>query len=137
MSASPPAAACSSQQRVKHSGSSTASSSCSNSTTTVRLQPIRATVPYQLLRGNQHSPTRSASFSITAGSNTGLTTSRCSSPANPGGSGSESRLVPRQRLSPPPDSGSSPERSAYLPVSKGNVVIKSRNVSVMHPPSFI
>lgn len=87
-----PAPACSFQQRVKHS----VSPSCSNNTTTVRLQPIRATVPYQLLRGYQHSPTRSASSSITAESDTGLTTSRCSSPANPGGSGSEGRLVPRQ-----------------------------------------
>nr|XP_033492809.1 glucocorticoid induced 1a isoform X1 [Epinephelus lanceolatus] len=121
MSASPAAAAAgsSSQQRVKHSGSPTASCpSCSNNTTTVRLQPIRATVPYQLLRGNQLSPTRSASCSFTvAGSNTGPTTSRCSSPANPGGSGSDGRLVPRQRLSPP-DSRSSPERSPYSPVSK-------------------
>ncbi|XP_038580641.1 glucocorticoid induced 1a isoform X2 [Micropterus salmoides] len=111
------AAARASQQRVKHSGSPTAACpSCSN--TTVRLQPIRATVPYQLLRGNQHSPTRSASSSFSvAGSNTGPTTSRCSSPANPGGSGSDGRLVPRQRLSPP-DSRSSPERSPHSPVSK-------------------
>ncbi|XP_070840395.1 glucocorticoid induced 1a [Chaetodon trifascialis] len=114
------AEASSSQQRVKHSGSPTAScSSCSNNnTTTVRLQPIRATVPYQLLRGNQHSPTRSVSSSFSvAGSNSGPTTSRCSSPANPGGSGSDGRLVPRQRLSPT-DSRSSPERSPYSPLSK-------------------
>ncbi|XP_044026978.1 LOW QUALITY PROTEIN: glucocorticoid induced 1a [Siniperca chuatsi] len=116
------AVASSSQQRVKHSGSPAAAcSSCSNDTTTVRLQPIRATVPYQLLRGSaQHSPTRSASSSFSfsvAGSNTGPTTSRCSSPANPGGSSSDGRLVPRQRLSPP-DSRSSPERSPYSPVSK-------------------
>ncbi|XP_071399993.1 glucocorticoid induced 1a isoform X3 [Centroberyx affinis] len=112
-------AANSSQQRVKRSGSPPASSSaCSNNSTTVRLQPIRATVPYQLLRGNQHSPTRSSSSSFSvAGSNIGPTTSRCSSPANPGGSGSEGRLVPRQRLSPP-DSKSSPERSPNSPVSK-------------------
>ncbi|GAA6226745.1 glucocorticoid induced 1a isoform X2 [Lates japonicus] len=113
------AGASSSQHRVKHNRSPTACcTSCSNNTTTVRLQPIRATVPYQLLRGNQHSPTRSASSSFSvAGSNTGPTTSRCSSPANPSGSGSDGRLVPRQRLSPP-DSRSSPERSPYSPVSK-------------------
>ncbi|XP_044284518.1 glucocorticoid-induced transcript 1 protein isoform X2 [Varanus komodoensis] len=35
------------------------------------LQPIRATVPYQLLRGNQHSPTRSPAASASVGSNTG------------------------------------------------------------------
>ncbi|XP_054461380.1 LOW QUALITY PROTEIN: glucocorticoid induced 1a [Anoplopoma fimbria] len=120
MSASP-AAACSSQQRVKRSGSpTTPGSSCSNNATAVRLQPpIRATVPYQLLRGSQHSPTRSASCSLSvAGSRTGPTTSRCSSsPANPGGSSSDGRLVPRQRLSPP-DSRSSPERPPHSPVSR-------------------
>ncbi|KAM6904157.1 glucocorticoid induced 1a isoform 2-T4 [Lycodopsis pacificus] len=118
MSASP--AASSSQQRVKHSGSpTTSSSSCSNNSSAVRFQPpIRATVPYQLFRGSQHSPTGSASCSLSvAGSNTGPTTSRCSSPANPGGSGSDGRLVPRQSLSPP-DSRSSPERSPHSPVSK-------------------
>ncbi|XP_015266430.1 PREDICTED: glucocorticoid-induced transcript 1 protein [Gekko japonicus] len=35
------------------------------------LQPIRATVPFQLLRGNQHSPTRSPAASASVGSNTG------------------------------------------------------------------
>ncbi|XP_030003220.1 glucocorticoid induced 1a [Sphaeramia orbicularis] len=113
------AAASSSSQRVKHSGSPPAScASCSNNTATVRLQPIRATVPYQLLRGNQLSPTRSASSSFpVAKSNTGPTTSRCSSPANPGGSASDGRLVHWQRLSPP-DSRSSPERSPFSPVPK-------------------
>ncbi|XP_026155739.1 glucocorticoid induced 1a isoform X2 [Mastacembelus armatus] len=108
--------------RVKHGSSPTAScSSCNN--TTVRLQPIRATVPYQLLRGNQHCPTRSASSassssssSSTAGSKAGLTTSRCSSPANPGGSGSDGRLVPR--LSSPPDIRNRPERSPHSPLSQ-------------------
>ncbi|KAM9340632.1 glucocorticoid induced 1a [Symphorus nematophorus] len=113
----------SSQQRLSHSGSPPASCpSCTTSTAAaVRLQPLRATVPYhQLLRGNQQlSPTRSVSSSFSvAGSNTGPTTSRCSSPANPGGgSGSDGRLVPRQRLSPP-DSRSSPERSPCSPLSK-------------------
>ncbi|XP_047460750.1 glucocorticoid induced 1a isoform X2 [Mugil cephalus] len=115
------AAAGSSQQRVKHDGSPVAvCSSCysNNNNTAVRLQPVRATVPYQLLRGNRHSPTRSASSSSSvAGSNTGPTTSRCSSPANPGGSGSDGRLVPRQRHSPP-DSRRSSERSPHPSVSK-------------------
>lgn len=114
------AAATSSQQRVQHSGSPTAScSSCSNATATVRLQPIRATVPYQLLRGNQHSPTSyvSSSFSV-AGSNTEPTTSSCSSPASPGGICTDYRLVHKHRHSPP-DSRSSPEGS---PVSIGNII---------------
>ncbi|XP_030645214.1 glucocorticoid induced 1a [Chanos chanos] len=119
------------QQRVKRSndGSPTSSatggncSSNNSSGNTSRLQPIRATVPYQLLRGNQHSPTRSPS-SISVGSNTGPSTSRCSSPtsptqlllASPAGNGSvDARLVARQRRSPP-DNKSSPERCPNSPV---------------------
>ncbi|KAG7500332.1 hypothetical protein JOB18_015968 [Solea senegalensis] len=128
MSASPAAAASSSQQqqqqRVKHSRSPTAccTSSIINNNNTVRTQPIRATVPYQLLCGNQHSPTRfasSSSSSSVAGSNAGPTTSRCSSPANPSGSGSDGRLVRRQRLSQP-DSRGSPESSPQSPTSKAD-----------------
>ncbi|XP_010871481.1 glucocorticoid induced 1a isoform X2 [Esox lucius] len=115
------------QQRVKRSGGSPTISpaGCSNgnNSATIRLQPIRATVPYQLLRGSQHSPTRPSSVA----SNTGPTsTSRCNSPAsptqliftNPGGNGSvEARLVARQRRSPQ-DSKSSPERCPNSPVFK-------------------
>ncbi|XP_021241639.1 glucocorticoid-induced transcript 1 protein isoform X2 [Numida meleagris] len=84
------------------------------------LQPIRATVPYQLLRGNQHSPTRSPSASV--GSNTGPAGGRGGSPPPPsatpplsagGGAAEAGRVKGRQRRSP--DSGgsrrsSSPER---------------------------
>ncbi|XP_037985104.1 glucocorticoid-induced transcript 1 protein isoform X2 [Motacilla alba alba] len=88
------------------------------------LQPIRATVPYQLLRGNQHSPTRSPSASV--GSNTvpggGGGRGGGSPPPPPsatpplaaGGGGAEpGRVKGRQRRSP--ESGgsrrsSSPER---------------------------
>ncbi|KAM6958702.1 glucocorticoid induced 1a [Aplochiton taeniatus] len=114
------------QQRVKRSGdgSPTIPSACNSNSTTIRLQPIRATVPYQLLRGTQHSPTRSSS-SFSVGSNTGPTTSCCSSPAsptqlllgNPGGNGSEGRLIAKQRRSPP-DSKSSPEQCPNSPVFK-------------------
>lgn len=62
----------------------------------VRLQPTCSAVPYQLLRGNQRSPTRSVSSPLSvAGSSVGPTTSRCSSPANPGGSDSDGRVVTR------------------------------------------
>ncbi|KAM9231488.1 glucocorticoid-induced transcript 1 protein isoform 4-T4 [Leptosomus discolor] len=60
------------------------------------LQPIRATVPYQLLRGNQHSPTRSPSASV--GSNTG-----------PGGGGSGGR---GGGSPPPPPSAATPPLAA-------------------------
>uniref|UniRef100_A0A8D3B512 Glucocorticoid induced 1a n=1 Tax=Scophthalmus maximus TaxID=52904 RepID=A0A8D3B512_SCOMX len=125
MSASTAAAAGPSQQRVAHSRSPSASRcpACASNAGTLRSQPVRATVPYQLLRGNQHSPTRSASsssssFSSAAGSNTGPTTSRCSSPANPSGSGSDGRPLRRQRLSPP-DGRGSPERAPHPPPAKG------------------
>ncbi|RXM30420.1 Glucocorticoid-induced transcript 1 protein [Acipenser ruthenus] len=108
------------QQRMRrgNAGSPTSTSNSNNGSSSNRLlQPIRATVPYQLLRGNQQSPTRSPS-SFSVGSNTGLTSSRCSSPpsptqliTNPGGSSSvEGRRIGRQRRSP--DSRSSPERSS-------------------------
>ncbi|XP_066483634.1 glucocorticoid-induced transcript 1 protein isoform X2 [Tiliqua scincoides] len=60
------------------------------------LQPIRATVPYQLLRGNQHSPTRSSAASASVGSNTG-----------PGG----------PRSSPPPSSSTPPLAPAAAPAA--------------------
>ncbi|XP_054494816.1 glucocorticoid-induced transcript 1 protein isoform X2 [Agelaius tricolor] len=87
------------------------------------LQPIRATVPYQLLRGNQHSPTRSPSASV--GSNTGPGSGggrgggspppppSATPPLAAGGGGEQGRVKGRQRRSP--ESGgsrrsSSPER---------------------------
>ncbi|XP_065150039.1 glucocorticoid induced 1a [Paramisgurnus dabryanus] len=105
---------------------SSSSSAGNGSGNTSRLQPIRATVPYQLLRGNQqHSPTRPpAPSSISVGSNTEPTASaqHCgSSPgsptlASPAGSGSlDGRLIPRQRRSPP-EHRSSPECCPHSPV---------------------
>ncbi|XP_062385352.1 glucocorticoid induced 1a isoform X3 [Sardina pilchardus] len=98
--------------------------SSSNSITS-RLQPIRATVPFQLLRGNQQSPTRSPS-SVSVGSLIGPTSPGCSSPtsptlllANPAGNGSvDGRLFARQRPSPP-DNWGSPERCPNSPVFRG------------------
>ncbi|KAM6282954.1 glucocorticoid-induced transcript 1 protein isoform 2-T2 [Porphyrio hochstetteri] len=86
------------------------------------LQPIRATVPYQLLRGNQHSPTRSPSASV--GSNTGPGGGGGGygggSPPPPsatpplaaavGGAAEPGRVKGRQRRSP--DSGGSSRRSS-------------------------
>ncbi|XP_034985131.1 glucocorticoid-induced transcript 1 protein isoform X1 [Zootoca vivipara] len=64
------------------------------------LQPIRATVPYQLLRGNQHSPTRSPAASASVGSNTGPGGPRGAAPGGGGGGGGSS--------SPPPPSSTPP-----------------------------
>ncbi|XP_067281343.1 glucocorticoid induced 1a isoform X2 [Pseudorasbora parva] len=114
-----------------NTSSSSAASSSSSAGNTSRLQPIRATVPYQLLRGNQqHSPTRppassfSSSSSISVGSNTEPTaaaqhsSSSSGSPTlpSPAGNGSlDGRLIPRQRRSPP-EHRSSPERCPHSPV---------------------
>uniref|UniRef100_A0A3Q2VNY4 Glucocorticoid induced 1a n=1 Tax=Haplochromis burtoni TaxID=8153 RepID=A0A3Q2VNY4_HAPBU len=80
----------------KNSGPVT-SSSTNTSTATIRVQPLRVTVLYRLLRRIQHNSTPPLPL---AGSNTGPTTSSCSSPANPGGSDSDGNLVHRQRVSP-------------------------------------
>ncbi|KAA0710586.1 Glucocorticoid-induced transcript 1 protein [Triplophysa tibetana] len=114
---------------INTSSSSAASSSSAGngSGNASRLQPIRATVPYQLLRGNQqHSPTRPpAPASISVGSNTEPTASaqHCtSSPgsptiASPAGSGSlDGRQISWQRRSPPEQHRNSPECCPPSPV---------------------
>ncbi|XP_028819272.1 glucocorticoid induced 1a isoform X1 [Denticeps clupeoides] len=89
-----------------------------------RLQPIRATVPYQLLRGNQHSPTRTAPpssscFSSAAGSLTGPTSSGCPSPTSPtnaaGNGSADGRLLARQRPPSPEHCATSPAFKAERP----------------------
>lgn len=47
------------------------------------LQPIRATVPYQLLRGSQHSPTRPAAAAATLAGLPGSGAARGPSPSSP------------------------------------------------------
>ncbi|XP_067281342.1 glucocorticoid induced 1a isoform X1 [Pseudorasbora parva] len=126
-----------------NTSSSSAASSSSSAGNTSRLQPIRATVPYQLLRGNQqHSPTRppassfSSSSSISVGSNTEPTaaaqhsSSSSGSPTlpSPAGNGSlDGRLIPRQRRSPP-EHRSSPERCPHSPVLRAVERSKSQQV---------
>nr|XP_028605632.1 glucocorticoid-induced transcript 1 protein isoform X3 [Podarcis muralis] len=106
------------------------------------LQPIRATVPYQLLRGNHHSPTRSPAASASVGSNTGpggprgaaagggggnggggsppppsstppLSLAAAASPPGAGGAAEPGRVKVRQRRSP--DSSSSGRRRSISP----------------------
>ncbi|XP_030056853.1 glucocorticoid-induced transcript 1 protein isoform X2 [Microcaecilia unicolor] len=96
------------------------------------LQPIRATVPYQLLRGSQQSPTRCASTSV--GSNTG----RCSSPPSPtppltlpGGAESLSRGQPcRARRSPPDSCRRSCSPESRSPSSPGCRVDRSKSQQI-------
>ncbi|XP_073189958.1 glucocorticoid-induced transcript 1 protein isoform X3 [Lepidochelys kempii] len=78
-------------------GNGAAGGAASSAGTSRLLQPIRATVPYQLLRGSQHSPTRSPSASV--GSNTG--------PAGGGGGRGSSppSTTPPLAAAPPPGGG--------------------------------
>ncbi|XP_063159749.1 glucocorticoid-induced transcript 1 protein isoform X2 [Candoia aspera] len=83
------------------------------------LQPIRATVPFQLLRGNQHSPTRLPTSSASVGSNTGP-----GGPRGAGGGGGNGG-------SPPPPGSTSPLAlaaavAAAAPPGAGGVVEPSR-----------
>nr|XP_057910026.1 glucocorticoid-induced transcript 1 protein isoform X2 [Doryrhamphus excisus] len=95
------------QSRVRRSN---AGSPGSFTNTSCRLHPIRATVPYQLLRGGQSSPTRPHNL------HGGATGSRGSSPPSsptflPGSGIARQRLSPENRESCPPDSPVSRERS--------------------------
>ncbi|XP_033022131.1 glucocorticoid-induced transcript 1 protein isoform X1 [Lacerta agilis] len=76
------------------------------------LQPIRATVPYQLLRGNQHSPTRSPAASASVGSNTGPGGPRGAAAAAGGGGNNGGS-------SPPPPSSTPPLSLAVATSSPG------------------
>ncbi|XP_029101827.1 glucocorticoid-induced transcript 1 protein isoform X2 [Scleropages formosus] len=108
------------QQRVRRSNAgspnSSGGSACGGGGGATRLQPIRATVPYQLLRGNQRSPTL-VSPNSSVGSNTAPAAAQGSSPPSPTqlpGS-TEPRLASRRRLSPDSSSRDSPERGATSP----------------------
>ncbi|XP_024114294.1 glucocorticoid-induced transcript 1 protein isoform X3 [Oryzias melastigma] len=96
-----------------------------------RLHPIRATVPYQLLRAGQSSPTRSLLG--------GATTSRGSSPtAGPqlsaGSAGVKQSLSPENReASCPPDSPLSKERSK-LQVRSSSAIRRASSLDAITGP---
>lgn len=97
------------QPRVRRSNAGSPGSSSNGS---CRLHPIRATVPYQLLRGGQGSPTRAQTLSVGVG---GATNSRGASPPS---SPTLSLGIgnPKQRLSPENKDSSCPPDS---PVCRG------------------
>ncbi|XP_031432001.1 glucocorticoid-induced transcript 1 protein-like isoform X1 [Clupea harengus] len=105
---------CHFQQQRLRLGSAGSPSLPNNSSS--RLQPIRAIVPYQLLRGGQQSPPRSSSVCAGSGNNAGATLCLSSSPpcqiqllsSHGGNAAVDHRLPAMQRLSP--ESRSSPER---------------------------
>lgn len=94
------------QPRVRRSN---AGSPGSFNNSSCRLHPIRATVPYQLLRGGQSSPTRAQTLYG------GATNSRGSSPTSSPTLSSGSANA-KQRLSPESKDSSCPPDS---PVSRG------------------
>uniref|UniRef100_A0A4W5N833 Glucocorticoid induced 1a n=1 Tax=Hucho hucho TaxID=62062 RepID=A0A4W5N833_9TELE len=97
--------------RRSNAGSPSLSNSC-------RLHPIRATVPYQLLRGGQSSPTRSLSLSV--GGNNGQTNSCGSSPPSATlNHGVNCTGATRQRLSPENRVSHSPDRGPNSPICRG------------------
>lgn len=92
------------------------------------LQPIRATVPYQLLRGSQHSPTRPPAAAASLGSLPGPGAARGPSPPSPTPppAGAPTEQAPRAKGRPrrSPEShrrSNSPERrSPGSPVCRGS-----------------
>lgn len=100
------------QPRVRRSNAGSPGSYNNNSS--CRLHPIRATVPYQLLRGGQSSPTRSQTLYG------GATNSRGSSPPSSpslssGSANAKQRLSPENKDSScPPDSPVSRGKNAFL-----------------------
>lgn len=100
------------QPRVRRSNAGSPGSYNNNSS--CRLHPIRATVPYQLLRGGQSSPTRSQTLY------SGATNSRGSSPPSSpslssGSANAKQRLSPENKDSScPPDSPVSRGKNAFL-----------------------
>lgn len=101
--------------RRSNAGSPSLSNSC-------RLHPIRATVPYQLLRGGQSSPTRSLSLSV--GGNNGQTSSRGSSPPSANlNLGVNCTGATRQGLSPENRVSHSPDRGPNSPICRGKIFL--------------
>ncbi|XP_068530130.1 glucocorticoid-induced transcript 1 protein isoform X3 [Anas acuta] len=89
------------------------------------LQPIRATVPYQLLRGGQRSPTRSPSAS--AGSGTG--------PGGGRGGGGSGSPPPAPSATPPLEPGRAKGRQRRSPDSGGSSSRRSSSPERRSPSS--
>eukprot|EP00075_Anas_platyrhynchos_P019494 XP_027308747.1 glucocorticoid-induced transcript 1 protein [Anas platyrhynchos] len=89
------------------------------------LQPIRATVPYQLLRGGQRSPTRSPSAS--AGSGTG--------PGGTRGGGGSGSPPPAPSATPPLEPGRAKGRQRRSPDSGGSSSRRSSSPERRSPSS--
>ncbi|XP_038566529.1 glucocorticoid-induced transcript 1 protein [Micropterus salmoides] len=119
------------QSRVRRSN---AGSPGSFNNSSCRLHPIRATVPYQLLRGGQSSPTRAQTLYG------GATNSRGSSPPssptlNSGSANSKQRLSPENKESScPPDSPVSRAERSKLQVRSSSAIRRTSSLDAITGP---
>ncbi|XP_030013154.1 glucocorticoid-induced transcript 1 protein isoform X2 [Sphaeramia orbicularis] len=119
------------QPRVRRSN---AGSPGSFNTSGCRLHPIRATVPYQLLRGGQSSPTRAQTLYG------GATSSRGSSPPSsptlsPGSANSKQRLSPENKdFSCPPDSPVSRAERSKLQIRSSSAIRRTSSLDAITGP---
>ncbi|XP_071780499.1 glucocorticoid-induced transcript 1 protein isoform X3 [Centroberyx gerrardi] len=122
------------QPRVRRSNAGSPGSA----TNSCRLHPIRATVPYQLLRGGQSSPTRTPTLCV--GGSNGPTNSRGSSPPSSptlssGNANAKQRLSPENKDSScPPDSPVCRERSSKLQVRSSSAIRRTSSLDAITGP---
>ncbi|XP_068425678.1 glucocorticoid-induced transcript 1 protein isoform X2 [Clinocottus analis] len=123
------------QPRVRRSNAGSPGSfnnSSSSSSSSCRLHPIRATVPYQLLRGGPGSPTRAQTLYGGAASSRGS-----SPPPSPSlGSGSaKQRLSPENKDSScPPDSPVSRAERSKLQVRSSSAIRRTSSLDAITGP---
>lgn len=122
------------QPRVRRSNAGSPGSFSQSSGSCSRLHPIRATVPYQLLRGGPSSPTRPQTL------HGGATASRVSSPPSspPLSSGSTNA---KQRVSPenkeascPPDSPVSKAERSKMQVRSSSAIRRASSLDAITGP---
>ncbi|XP_061812326.1 glucocorticoid-induced transcript 1 protein isoform X2 [Nerophis lumbriciformis] len=118
------------QPRVRRSN---AGSPGSLNAASCRLHPIRATVPYQLLRGGQSSPTRPHNI------HGGAAGSRGSSPPSsptllPGSGLARQRLSPENRDSCPPDSPVSRAERSRLQMRSSSAIRRTSSLDAITGP---
>ncbi|KAM4580447.1 glucocorticoid-induced transcript 1 protein isoform 1-T1 [Odontesthes bonariensis] len=99
-----------------------------------RLHPIRATVPYQLLRGGQSSPTRAQT--LYGGATNSWGSSPPSSPTlSSGSSNAKQRLSPENKeASCPPDSPVSRAERSKLQVRSSSVIRRASSLDAITGP---
>ncbi|XP_021178991.2 glucocorticoid-induced transcript 1 protein isoform X2 [Fundulus heteroclitus] len=119
------------QPRVRRSNAGSPGSFSQGSGSCSRLHPIRATVPYQLLRGGPSSPTRPQTL------HGGATASRVSSPPSsppltPGSTNAKQRVSPENKeASCPPDSPVSKAERSKLQVRSSSAIRRASSLDAI------